>query len=106
LTDEEKAQQQQFLSLFEVDRIALRTEKEKSFARWLFHKLFHTEVLYLSTLKSLWEDRLAPQPLALESQRDELKDVFWNVSASYQPQQNVWCRTFSPPIFFLSRING
>lgn len=100
------------MKMFESDREKLKGEKEKSFVRWFFHKLFHNgttksyfiifliclEVLYLSTLKSLWVDKTPPNPISLSETADELDENFVHVSPFFEsyinnaviPDQRVW----------------
>eukprot|EP01126_Amoeba_proteus_P023086 TRINITY_DN2323_c0_g3_i4.p1 TRINITY_DN2323_c0_g3~~TRINITY_DN2323_c0_g3_i4.p1 ORF type:complete len:387 (-),score=129.95 TRINITY_DN2323_c0_g3_i4:233-1393(-) len=49
------------------DKIYLENEQKRSFERGLFHKLFYSDVLYLSSLKSLWVATAPPVPLKLET---------------------------------------
>jgi len=94
LTEEEKNEQ----ILQEKDKVKLKSEQEKSFIRGLFHELFHSDVLYLSTLKSLWIDKTPPVPIFLSETSDELDERFHDMSPFFQsyvnnavlPDQRVW----------------
>eukprot|EP01124_Arcella_intermedia_P025721 TRINITY_DN4661_c0_g1_i1.p1 TRINITY_DN4661_c0_g1~~TRINITY_DN4661_c0_g1_i1.p1 ORF type:complete len:618 (+),score=145.04 TRINITY_DN4661_c0_g1_i1:245-1855(+) len=50
----------------EDDKMKLEQEKDRSYERWIFHKVFHTDVLYLCTLKTLWKGKQEPKPLLLD----------------------------------------
>lgn len=98
MTEEDKKAQEELTHLLEQDKSKLKSEKEISFARWLFHKMFHTDVLYLSSLKSLWEDKVAPVPIVLSETEDQLDEKFHDISSSFNsssnfsliPDQKVW----------------
>jgi len=98
LTEEERKEKEALENMYNKDKIKLEEEKNKAFARWLFHKLFHSEVLYLSTLTHLWVEKTAPTPLLLNENKLELNEKFSKVSPFFEayvsnaalPDQRVW----------------
>ncbi len=40
-------------------------QKEKGFSNWVFHKVFHTDILKLASMKDLWKEKTPPNPLYL-----------------------------------------
>jgi ubiquitin-like 1-activating enzyme E1 B len=98
LTEEERKEKATLQKMYDDDKTKLGEEKNRSFARWLFHKLFHSEVLYLSTLTHLWVDKTPPNPLFLNENALELNEKLNKVSPFFEayvnnaviPDQRVW----------------
>jgi ubiquitin-like 1-activating enzyme E1 B len=98
LTEEESIEQAALKTIVENDRNKLQREKDKSFIRGFFHQLFHTDVLYLSTLKSLWVGKTPPNPIFLSETNEELDEQFDHISPFFEsyvnnaalPDQRVW----------------
>jgi len=97
LSEEKLKEKQEHEKRMKEDKIYLEQEKEKSFERWLFHKMFYSEVLYLSTLKHLWVERDPPVPLLLHPTQEILDPKVTGVqleqkeaAAALIPDQRVW----------------
>jgi len=96
LTAEEKEAKKNSIS--HIDNAKLQREKERSFVRGIFHEIFHNDVLYLSSLASLWVDKTPPTPIYLSDFEDELDESFHHVSPFFEsyvnnavlPDQRVW----------------
>eukprot|EP01133_Synstelium_polycarpum_P020115 gene20115-24119_t len=50
-----------------VRDMMLPVEKEKGFAPWVFHKVFHTDIERLVRMPDLWKEKKAPVPLVLDT---------------------------------------
>jgi len=48
--------------LIDLSKSKALEEEAKAWERWLFHKVFHTDILQLTTLKSLWKKMAPPKP--------------------------------------------
>jgi ubiquitin-like 1-activating enzyme E1 B len=98
LTAEERKEKEILEKMQKDDIIKLANEKDKSYVRWLFHKLFHSDVLYLSSLRHLWIEKTAPTPMYLAENSMELNENFNKVSSFFEayvnnaviPDQRVW----------------
>eukprot|EP00731_Ephydatia_muelleri_P037572 Em0508g10a len=57
----------------DVKRLSTRTWAEKNGydPKLLFHKLFHADIKYLLSMEKLWQARVPPTPLAMESLPEE-----------------------------------
>jgi ubiquitin-like 1-activating enzyme E1 B len=47
--------------------LQLEAEKKISHGRAMFHKVYHSDTLQLSTMKDLWKGKKPPTPLSFES---------------------------------------
>jgi hypothetical protein len=50
----------------EADKRQVEAEKKISHGRAMFHKVYHTDVLQLATMKDLWKGKTPPVPLSFE----------------------------------------
>ena len=53
-------------AIIDMDKTQLETEKQISHGRAMFHKVFHSDTLHLSSMKDLWKGKKAPMPLSFE----------------------------------------
>jgi ubiquitin-like 1-activating enzyme E1 B len=51
----------------DADKLQLESEKKISHGRAMFHKVYHSDTLQLSTMKDLWKGKKPPTPLSFES---------------------------------------
>ncbi|EGC38344.1 hypothetical protein DICPUDRAFT_76062 [Dictyostelium purpureum] len=49
----------------------LLVEKEKGYKRWVFHKVFNTDIQILAKMADLWKEKQPPSPLSLDNILDQ-----------------------------------
>lgn len=62
---------------------------EKGFQYWIFHKVFHIDIVKLSSMEDLWKGKTPPQPLSL-AQLSSKATVATEGTAALLKDQVVW----------------
>lgn len=73
----------------DADKLQFEAEKTISHGRAMFHKVYHSDTLQLSTMKDLWKGKKPPTPLTFEHAASV--DSSANNNAEYIiADQRVW----------------
>lgn len=49
------------------DRLQLEQQRQRGYPYFVFHKVFHTDILHLASMKHLWKTKKAPTPLTFDA---------------------------------------